>query len=244
MSASRSSEHDAAATILRHGRLTRWLHGIDAALVLILLLSGLALGDRLDECLVELAGGHEGINDLHQYLGVGFVAAVLALTVLLPRRVLHLLRDAGTFSRGDGRWMWAFMRHYFQPHRQPAPFHDGRFDPAQRVVLLGIGLGVLLVGISGVIVYALPDLGRDAFRVTIRTHIAGAWLLLGCVVVHVVAGIGLPHTHRGLVRAMFGDGRVRLQLARTLWPGWTRRQCADESSVPDSVGHEGGSRLM
>lgn len=202
----------------------RWLHGGNALLILILLASGLALGDRLDERLVELAGGHEWINDLHQWLGLFFVAAALMLTLLLPCRVLCLLRDAVTFSRGDAYWMFAFTRHYFQPRRHQPPFHDGRFDPAQRVVLLGLGIGVVLAGTSGVIVYVLPDMGRDAFRLTMRSHIAGAWLLLGCVVVHILAGIGLPHTHRGLARAMFGDGRVRLRLAQTLWPGWAQRQ--------------------
>lgn len=225
MSASPSSEHDASATLLRHGLLTRWLHGLNAVLVLVLLVSGLALGDRFDERLVEWMGGHEAINELHQWLGLAFVAATIVLVLSMPRRVLRLLRDAASFSRHDGRWMFAFLRHYLQPRRHAPLFHDGRFDPAQRVVLLGLGVGLVLVAASGVVLYALPDMGREAFRLTIRTHIAGAWLLLACVVIHVVAGLGVLHTHRGLARAMFGDGRVRLALAQTLWPGWARRQC-------------------
>lgn len=200
------------------------MHGINALLILILLVSGLALGDRLDERFVEFVGGHERINDLHQWLGVAFAAAALVLTLLLPRRILRVARDALSFRRGDGRWMLRFAQHYLRPHRYPAPFHDGRFDPAQRIVLIGLIVGVGLVVASGIVLYTVPEMSRSAFRFTIRTHITGAWLLLGCVAVHVFAGLGLPHTHRGLPRAMFGDGRVTRSLAETLWPGWAQRQ--------------------
>src|SRR5690625_5613104 len=59
----------AAIRLKRHGLLTRWLHVANALTVLVLLLCGLALGDRVGAGLVELSGGNEMVNHVHKRLG-------------------------------------------------------------------------------------------------------------------------------------------------------------------------------
>ncbi len=230
MSASRSSKDNGPnpPALLRHGLLTRWLHGLNALAILVLLVTGLALGDRFSDYFVASIGGHETLNDAHQWLGIALAAALLVIALGLRRSVIALLRETWRCDRPGGRWLFAFIRYSRQPEHQQPPFHDGRFDPAQRVVFAGLLLGLALITLSGILICALPDMGRIGFMWTIRTHLAGAWLLLACLTLHVIAGLGLPRTHRGLLRTMFGDGRVRLPLAQVLWPGWAARQLEDQ----------------
>lgn len=229
----------AAVWLKRNGLLTRWLHGTNALTVLILLFTGLALGDRFGDGLVELSGGHELINDVHQWLGTGYTVAAAVLALVFARKTAGLLRDMAVFRRTDWAWMPAFARHYFRPGHHAPPFHEGRFDPAQRLVFIGLTVSLVLVAASGIVLFAFVDMSRAVFMWTIRTHIAAAWLLIISTILHVLAGLGLPRTHRGLVRAMFGDGRVRLGLAQTLWPGWVRGQQHQNDRADELSGDDG-----
>lgn len=222
-------------TLVRHGFGTRLLHGADAVVVTVLLVTGVALGGLVPDRAVGWLGGHERVNSVHQVLGVAFAAALVLLALTLPRRIARLLRDAGGFRRGHGRWLPQFLAHLVAPGRHAVPFHDGRFDPAQRIVFLGI-LATLAVALAtGLYLYfwtpAFP-FGQAPLGYAIRVHIAAAWLLIACLCLHVAAGLGVLPTHRGLARAMFGNGRVSARLARTLWPGWAARQTAARSAIP------------
>src|SRR5690625_1141511 len=128
----------AATWLKRHGLLTRWLHGANALTVLVLLFSGLALGDRLGDGPVELLGGHELVNDVHQWLGTGYTAAAVVLGLVFARKTAGLSKDVAVFRRADRAWVPAFARHYFRPGQYAPPFHEGRFDPAQRLVFIGL----------------------------------------------------------------------------------------------------------
>lgn len=222
--------------LIRHGRTARVLHAANAAVVIVLLVTGLALGDVVSARVAGWLGGHERINAAHQWLGLAFAVAMVLLAAALPRRVARLLRDSSRFRRGDGRWIRAFLAYLVAPRLRAPPFHDGRFDPAQRLVFLGILVGIAGVTASGVYLYAWTPafaLGQMSLAYAIRVHIVAAWLLIACLALHIAAGSGLPWTHRGLVRAMFGHGRVPISLARRLWPGWARRQAETEGRQDD-----------
>src|SRR5690625_6399888 len=117
------------------------------------------------------------------------------------------------FRRADRAWMPAFARHYFRPGHHAPPFHEGRFDPAQRLVFIGLTVSLVLVAASGIVLFAFVDMSRAVFMWTIRTHIAAAWLLIISTIVHVLAWVGLPRTRCGLARVMSGGGRGWLGMA-------------------------------
>lgn len=48
--------------------------------------------------------------------------------------------------------------------------------------------------------------------------------MMAALCLHVFAGLGILHTHKGLLSAMFGDGTVPIETARTLWPAWTQEK--------------------
>lgn len=209
--------------LLRHTAATRWLHGVDALVIVILLVTGLALGDVIPDGIAALLGGHLRINATHRLLGVAFAVALLAIVVNVPRRVAHWLRDVGHMRRADWRWPLDFLRFFMRPRRHAPPFHDGRFDPAQRIVFFGILVALAATSASGVYLYfwtpAFP-LGQLSMAYAIRIHIVAAWLLIACLALHIAAGSGWLWTHRGLAAAMFGNGKVTAKVARYLWPAW------------------------
>lgn len=219
------------ATLLRHGRRARVAHALNALAVIVLIVTGLALGDLLPARAVTWLGGHVLVNATHRQLGLVLVLALLVLGALLWRRALALLREVVHLRGRDLHWLVGFVRFWLWPQRHPVPFHDGRFDPAQRMVFIGLLIALVLAAASGVYIYVAPPLGRMWLAWAIRTHIASAWALIACVSVHVVAGSGLLWTHRGLLRSMFADGRVEVTLARALWPGWAQRQAAGEGAA-------------
>lgn len=221
-----------APRILRHGRRARWLHGTNAVVLLTLVVTGLALGDWLPVRWVALAGGHDAINGLHRVLGLAFVLAALVVLAALWRGTVWLAATLARFRRGDVRWVGAYFRALLRPARAPAPWHDGWFDPLERLVLALLLSVTVVVGVSGVYLYFLPSAPLWVFLVAIRAHVYGAWLLLALLAVHILAGLGVLPTHRGLARAMFGDGTVPAATAHRLWPGWAaRKQAAPEADA-------------
>lgn len=112
------------------------------------------------------------------------------------------------------------------PGRHAAPRCEGCFDPAQRLAFIGILATMLLAGASGTYLYVwspqMPGAGWIGGVITV--HAASTRVLMGLSGIHILAGSGLLWTHRGLLRAMFGEGRIRYALADRLWPAWARSQ--------------------
>ncbi len=209
--------------LLRHGRLVRWLHGLNIVVMAVLLASGLALGGVLAHEIVAWLGGHELARLTHNRLGLAFAAAMLLLLLVMPRRVLRLLRDCLHWRSSDIAWLWRFLPRLWQPQGQ-VPHHDGRFDPAQRLVFGLLLASLVTAAATGVYLYFLPPLGRTWLMWSIRVHIFSAWAVIVLLGIHIIAGIGLLPSHRGIARAMLGDGTVSATLAQRLWPGWARRR--------------------
>lgn len=208
-------------TLLRHRLGTRLIHAVNALAVVVLVVTGLALGDVIPASIAGILGGHLGINATHRLLGVAFSAALLLLAITVPRKVGRFIRDVCHLRHGDWRWPFRFIALLVASKRHVAPYHDGHFDPAQRIVFGGTLISLAAASTSGVYLYfwtpAFP-LGQLSMAYAIRIHIVAAWLLIACIMLHVIAGSGLLWTHRGIAAAMFGNGKVPARLARTLWP--------------------------
>lgn len=214
------------AMLMRHGLATRIVHAVNALVVLVLIVTGLALGDVIPDRMAWLLGGHLGVDAVHRLLGVAFAASLLLLVLAAPRKVARLLGNVCHLRRGDWRWPLRFTAFLVAPHRHAPPFHDGHFDPVQRGVFLGILVTLALASASGVYLYAWTPafpLGQLSMAYAIRVHIAAVWVLIACIALHIIAGSGVLWTHRGITTAMFGNGEVPARLAQNLWPAWVRR---------------------
>lgn len=213
------------STILRHAGGMRLAHLAWAIVSGWLVVSGLGLHEVLPAWASHLLGGHVVLVTWHGRIGNLLALALLPAAFLVRNRLRRFLGAIMRFQRTDAAWPLALLRSLRHPRRQPVlPWHAGRFDPAQRLVFL-ILVGAFAVLVTTGFAFAfIPTNIRLLFAWTVRIHLAAAWVFIAAAGVHIVAGTGLLPTHRGVTRAMFGDGRVRLSLARRLWPGWTARR--------------------
>ncbi|MBN9151164.1 MAG: cytochrome b/b6 domain-containing protein [Micrococcales bacterium] len=213
-----------------------------AILIIALVVSGFGLAGLMPDPVASLLGGHLVFDTTHTLFGFVFSIALMLLPPLMPTRTRCLVRDVTDFHRPDIHWPLAFLRFSLHPERRRPAHHKGRFDPAQRVIFLGLGISLVLLVVSGLVLSLIPPSARVLLAWAVRIHIFATVMLLVCASIHVLAGSGLLPTHRGVTRAMFGSGRVRLSLARRLWPQWARIEATESDLVdPDpEVGTVGG----
>lgn len=212
-------------TLRRHTRATAAAHAAFGAATLALSLTGVLLVASAPHALIVALGGHDGLTAWHRRLGLGVAAALLAAPLLAPHRIAGLIADVLHLRRTDIGWALAFTRFVMHPGRHRPPYHDGRFDPAQRVTFAAMGVLLAVLIVSGIALLTAPRGATGLVVVSVRVHELVSWVFLGALGTHILAGSGLLPSHRGVTRAMI-DGRVRTATARRLWPEWTIRQQA------------------
>lgn len=213
--------------VVRHSRRTRWAHAAVYTVVLVLLVTGwwLVTGQEGNPSpLAEVTGVADPA--VHTWAGWA-LSAVAALVVLLAGRgVGRFLGDSVRFRREDSRW---FLRWPAALVTGRFPRHEGRFDPGQRVAnLVLVALLATLIG-SGVGLTMV--VGGPSFVVLHRVHRWATYLVTPVLAGHVIIASGLLPGYRGVARSMHIGGRVRLSVARRLWPAWTERHTADRPTL-------------
>jgi cytochrome b subunit of formate dehydrogenase len=225
-------------TVERHPRSARRYHAAIYVVTLLLLATGwwLLAGREGDPSpLARLTGVPDA--QLHVWLGWLLVIAALAPLPFALRGVLTFARETLRFDRGDlgwlVRWPVAIVTGRFARH-------EGRFDPGQRIANVAIVvLLVLLVGsgIGLILVEAGPLFAMMAFIHRVST-IAFTITIAG----HILVAAGILPGYRGVWRSMHLGGRLPIDLARRLWPGWTERHGrVNESAVVADRPTHGGS---
>jgi formate dehydrogenase subunit gamma len=219
-------------TVERYPRSARRYHTAIYVITLLLLATGW-----------WLLAGHEGepsplaaltgIPDarLHVWLGWALVVAALAPLPFAARGVRTFIRETFRRDAGDVRWL----------RRLPIAAvsgrfgrHEGHFDPGQRIANLAIvGLLAVLVmtGVAMLVVKVGP-----LFALLAAAHRVATYAFVVVIAGHIVVASGLLPGYRGAWRSMHG-GRLRLDTARRLWPGWTERRASREAHGDRSEPH-------
>lgn len=188
--------------------------------------------ESLSAWMIHRLGGHVVLFTSHRWLGYALAAAVLLTLIFQRQRLRQFIGAVLSFHRSDMAWLPGLLRSLLHPRRDTLPWHNGHFDPLQRLVFLILISSLTLLVITGVAInFIHASSARMLFVWTLRTHLTTAWVFIAAVSVHVFAGLGVLPTHRGVTRAMFGDGRIKVELGRRLWPGWTAQQL--ETAEPD-----------
>jgi len=207
-------------TVERYNRRTRWFHAVTYLVVTVLLVTGwwLAVGR---EGRPSLLARLTGVADTTVHLWTGWaLAGLAALAVTLGFRAAGtFFAESLRFRRGDVRW---FLRWPAALLTGRFADHDGHFDPGQRVA--NLVLAVLLAALvgSGVGLAMIP--GGPAFVALRQIHRWSTFLITPVLVGHIVIASGLLPGYRGVARAMHAGGRLRVAVARRVWPGWSRRR--------------------
>ncbi|NUT32573.1 MAG: cytochrome b/b6 domain-containing protein [Hamadaea sp.] len=208
------------ARIERYNRRTRWFHAAAYLTVTVLLATGWLLVAGREGRPSPLARV-TGVADttLHLWAGWALTALAVVASTLGVRAAVTFVAESVRWRRGDLRW---FVRWPAALVTGRFADHDGHFDPGQRIAnLVMAALLVALVG-SGIGLVLVP--GGPGFLVLRDIHRWATFLLTPVLIGHVVIASGVLPGYRGVARAMHLGGRLRVAVARRVWPGWARRR--------------------
>ena len=216
-------------TIERYPRSARRFHTAVYTVTLLLLATGwwlLAGREGQPTPIARLTG----IPDVTLHVWLGWALLLIGLLPLgfAMRGVVSFVRETLRYDRGDVGWLlrWPIGVVTGRFRR-----HEGHFDPGQRVANVAIvGLLAILIatGIGLVIVPAGP-----AFAVMAVTHRVSTIAFTLVIAGHVLIAVGILPGYNGVWRSMHLGGRLRLDTARRVWPGWTDRQLAAKPAASD-----------
>lgn len=211
------------ATIQRYNRRTRWYHAAVYVVVLALLGTGWWLRTG-QEGRPSIVARLTGVADTTLHTTAGWV-----LTGLVAVGITLGLRAARTFAvesvradRGDLRW---FARWPLAVFTGRFAHHRGHFDPGQRVA--NVVLVVLLAALVASGVGLTLVVGGPGFVWLQRVHRWSTYLITPVLAGHILIASGVLPGYRGVARAMHLGGRLRVETARRVWPGWLDGQVAE-----------------
>jgi cytochrome b subunit of formate dehydrogenase len=207
-------------TIERYPRSARRYHTAVYLATLLLLTTGwwLLAGREGDPSPLAVITGVPDVQ-LHVWFGWALVVAAIVPLPFALRGVSAFVRETARVDRDDlgwlVRWPVAIVTGRF-------PRHDGHFDPGQRlanIAIVALLAALVVTGVALVFIKVGP-----AFAVLAAIHRAATIAFTIVVAGHVFIAVGILPGYRGVWRAMHLGGRLRLDTARRLWPGWTDRQ--------------------
>ena len=206
--------------VRRYGRAARWFHAGVYATALVLLFTGwwLLAGN---EGVPSPPARVTGLPDTRLHTGAGWALTVVAGAgaVALARGIPGFVRETVRVRRADLTW-WRSWPAAVWTGRFAA--HDGRFDPGQRLMNLGLAAALGLLVASGAAMAQLH--GGPLFPLLVAVHRWSTYGLTVLVAGHVAVAAGILPGYRGVWRSMHLGGRLDPRVARRLWPGWTRRE--------------------
>ena len=206
------------AVIRRYNRRTRWFHAGVYVTVLILLATGwwLVAGQ---EGVPSPIARITGVADTTVHLWTGWtLAGLAALAVIVGLRgVRTFVVESVRFDRTDLRW---FVRWPAALFTGRFARHERHFDPGQRIAnIVTVLLLAALVGSGVGLAYLV---GGQGFVVLRQIHRWSTFLLTPVLIGHIVIASGILPGYRGVARAMHWGGKLRVEVAQRVWPGWTR----------------------
>jgi cytochrome b subunit of formate dehydrogenase len=209
-------------TIERYRRRTRRLHTAVYVVTLLLLATGwwLLAGREGQPTPIAIVTGIPDV-ELHVWLGWALLAIGILPVAFAMRGVIGFARETLRYDRGDVGWL---LRWPIGVITGRFGRHEGHFDPGQRLANIAIvGLLVLLVGtgIGLVFIHVGP-----LFAILAVLHRLATIAFTVVIAGHILIASGILPGYRGVWRSMHG-GRLRLDTARRIWPGWTERETSD-----------------
>jgi len=225
-----------ADVVQRYRRPARWFHALTYVSVLILLATGwwLLAGQEGNPSPLAVVTGTSDIS-LHELVGWIMAGLALAGVLLGIRAIPSFVAESLRLRRSElgwfARWPGAVFTGRFG-------WHQGRFDPGQRILNVTLILGLVVLIGSGVGLVVVH--GGPMFVVLFQVHKWATYLVTALILGHVLVASGVLPGYRGVWRSMHLGGRLDARVARRLWPAWTR-DSGGRRPEPDEGAHEAGS---
>lgn len=208
--------------IERYSRGTRTFHTAVYLLTFLLLFSGywlLAGREGQPSILARALGQPDTL--IHQALGWLLVALIVVAVIVGREGLVTFARETFRVDAGDGAWLAHWPRAAIGGR---FGWHEGHFDPGQRLANVAI-VGSLAAVIGSGIGLAFVSSGAG-FVWLLQIHTLATLVATLLIAGHVLIAAGLLPGYRGVGRSMHLGGRLSLETARRVWPGWTERTLA------------------
>lgn len=201
----------------RYNRGTRLFHAAIYLGVLIELISGwwFILASYRPSVLEDLTG--VGDQFVHEYAGLALILVAVVGAGVGWRAVRTFTAESLRFRSTDMRWFRRWPRSIVTGRFE---YHDGHFDPGQRVANIVMVLTLTSLLVTGVgALYLSGPLSNTAFDL----HRWSAFLITPVLLGHIIVAAGILPGYRGAWRSMHLGGRLPADVARRIWPGWLDR---------------------
>ena len=200
----------AGGEIVRHRRLSRWIHWSVALTFFLSLFSGMAIWIPIFHWMAAIFGGLEVARIVHPYAGVLFF-------VFSGVQFFHWLGDMHFRPEEKGWWrpsrMWSYMRYEDEPANE-----GGKYNSGQKGFFFAVCLGALGLLLSGIVMWFPLSFSQIIREISILIHDFTFILFLVAIVFHIYLGTAAePGTFRSMTR-----GTVSRAWARLHHPGWFR----------------------
>jgi formate dehydrogenase subunit gamma len=199
-----------------HERLTHWLAGVS---YVYLLLTGLAFWSPWLFWLAVVLGGPTISRELHPWVGVVFMFALLVMFWMWASQMRETEQDKA---------FWAALPHYIRNEDELVPPAD-RFNAGQKLLFWGFFFCGILLLLSGLILWfpqQIPWNLRYLRYTAVLVHPAAALLTIGLFIIHVYMGTAME-------RGAFGSvirGDVSRAWAKKFHRVWYERLLESEAA--------------
>ncbi|MFH1027510.1 MAG: formate dehydrogenase subunit gamma [Pseudomonadota bacterium] len=192
--------------IERFNTYERVLHWFVTVTFFTLMLSGLGLYSRLFTGYFNLFGGGQNAIFVHKIAGILFFVSSVMLFMHNRTRTTDFNEDDRTWVRSMGGYLT----------RNEIHLNVGKFNAGQKMFAVFIGVATVVLGITGVFIWAPTMFPRWIVQLSLMLHGLMFVASIMFVVVHVyLATIGNP----GTIEAML-YGNVRKIWAKKHHPKW------------------------
>jgi formate dehydrogenase subunit gamma len=193
----------------------RVLHWVVTVGFFTLLISGAGLYSRLFHGWFNFFGGGRNAILFHKIAGIVFFASSILL-------YLSHRKEITTIDADDREWI-AKRGGYLT--REDTHFNIGKFNPGQKLFAVFAGTATLILGFTGVVIWAPASFPRGIVQLSLLLHGLTFVASVMFVFVHIyLATFGNPGTVEGMLW-----GRVRKNWARAHHPKWYA-EVSDEST--------------
>lgn len=184
----------------------RVLHWFVTVTFFTLLLSGLGLYSRLFTGYFNLFGGGHNAIPVHKIAGLLFFISSLLLFLNNKSRIDHFDDDDKEWVRQRGGYL----------SKDEVHLKVGKFNAGQKMFALFIGLGTIILGVTGIFIWFPQSFPRIVVQISLMLHGLLFVSSIMFVVVHVyLATIGNPGTLESMLW-----GRVSRNWAKHHHPKW------------------------
>ncbi|MHB0979349.1 MAG: formate dehydrogenase subunit gamma [Thermoleophilia bacterium] len=218
--------------LVRQSRAARAIHWVHTVATLTLFYTGIAIYAPGTNFLVGGPGGIGISMIVHRVAAVLFIAAPLLGMLLRPKGLVGLVKAlTQPLDAADRQWIKRFPLYLFRAQKVHLPAFKGEIKPGQRGASLGMIIFSVLIVITGLALWFDSAFGVGVLRWAALLHDISMIMLGVLLLGHIYLGAGIFQPMRGMIRTMFGNGRISLRDAQYNWPGW-----AEEAARHQGVG--------